>query len=396
MKKRASLDEIVAKRRLSARDDGAMFKSVVLDGEETKKYDAATRSQRFTMSSESTDRYGDIVRQDGMVLDNFLKNPVALAFHNHRAPIGWWSDIRKIGGGKKRTEGLLSLHAEGTTDAIDEVGRLLGAAAIKACSIGFMPLEAEWILDEEGRNTYGLDFISSELLECSVCSIPANPEALAKAAGGDMRMAAEMFEQFLDTYCERTTGGLLVRKEFEEAYASIKAADKIKDKNADKTIKVKLELDSSEVAEELDGIFARFQKKFTDLFASAPEPKAEPVADERRSLVIHKFVDENRKETLKVDEWLPKTIMDEEMVDDPLTKHLSFVSLDDDTVRFKDRESEAEYKVVSKDEYGRLLLDLVEVKKIEPEPVLVPNSRAKAKAKTADLMARLRLQGVIT
>lgn len=220
---KASLDEIISKRRASTDDDGKVFKAIILPDAETKAgYDPDKRSQRFVMSSESVDRYGDIVRQDGITIEDFMRNPVALAYHDHRAPIGWWKDLVKIAGRPKRTEGNLEMHAAGTTAAVDEIDRLLAAKAIKACSIGFMPLDAEWILDEEGRNTWGLDFKASTLIECSVCSVPANPDALAKAAGGDMRLAAEMFERFLDTYCEKTAGGIVVRKDFADAYIAMK------------------------------------------------------------------------------------------------------------------------------------------------------------------------------
>lgn len=225
MTKRPSLDEMISRRKLSAGDDGQFYKAVVIEDAEgeARGYDPEARAQRFVMSSESIDLYGDIVRQDGLDITNFLKNPVGLAYHNHRAPIGKWSDLKTIRGKPKRTEGLLTLFAEGISDDADAIGRLLGADAIRACSIGFKPVDAEWILDEQGRNTYGIDFTASILLECSVCSIPANPDALGKAAGGDMRLAAELFERVLDTYCERTTGGLFVRKEFEDAYMAMKA-----------------------------------------------------------------------------------------------------------------------------------------------------------------------------
>jgi HK97 family phage prohead protease len=219
--KRASLDEILERRRFSADGNGNLFKAVVLE-EKAKGYDKETRSQRFVMSSESTDLYGDIVRQTGLKTDNFLKNPVGLAFHDHRKPIGFWKDITKVGGKSKRTEGTLSLHGEGVSDDADQIARMLEANAIRACSIGFAPVDAEWIIDENGRNTYGLDFKESILLECSVCAIPANPDALAKAAGGDLRLAAEVLERVLDTYCETKLGGLYVKREFADAYRQLK------------------------------------------------------------------------------------------------------------------------------------------------------------------------------
>jgi HK97 family phage prohead protease len=289
MTKRVSIDEIVAKRRASADDTGKLFKAVILDeAEEKAGYDPDKRAQRFIMSSERVDLYGDVVRQEGIKLDDFLKNPVALAYHKHSAPIGWWKDVTKINGRPKRTEGVLTLHAAGTTESVDEIDRLLTASAIKACSIGFMPIDAEWIVDDEGRNTWGLDFIESSMLECSVCSVPANPDALAKAAGGDMRLAAEMFERFLDTYCEKTAGGIVVRKDFEDAYLRMKEPKTIVEtstpEDTARTV-ITLELDTTEAERQAETFLAKWSKKFGEIF-KAPieedpviEPKAEPVLE---------------------------------------------------------------------------------------------------------------------
>lgn len=288
MTKRVSLDEIVSKRRASAADDGKLFKAVILDEPVEKAgYNPDTRSQRFIMSTETTDLYGDIVRQDGIKTDNFERNPVALAYHRHNAPIGWWKDVTKVNGRPKRTEGTITLHAAGTTDAVDEIDRLLSVNAIKACSIGFMPLEAEWILDDQGRNTWGLDFKESSLLEGSICSVPANPDALAKAAGGDMRLAAEMFERFLDTYCEKTAGGIVVRKDFADAYMAMKAPKTVVEApKADEPIvsSLRVELDLEEAERQAEGFIEKWSKRFGEMF-KAPEPpvveeKTEPVVDE--------------------------------------------------------------------------------------------------------------------
>lgn len=224
MNKRPSIDEYIGARKAFSDDSGKVYKSVVLDEVlEKSGFDKETRSQRFVMSSENPDLMNDIVRQAGLSIDNFLKNPVALAYHSHNAPIGKWLDVKQVSGKPKRTEGTIKLFDEGVTDKSDEIARLLQAGGLKACSIGFMPKELEFIKDKDGNWNGGFDIIESSLLECSVCSIPANPDALAKAAGGDMHLAAEALEFILDTYCEKTSGGLFVRKDFEQAYTEFKS-----------------------------------------------------------------------------------------------------------------------------------------------------------------------------
>lgn len=283
---RVSLDEIVSKRRASATDDGKLYKAVVLDDVVTKGYDPAARSRRFVMSSESVDLYGDIVRQAGLDTTNFEKNPVALAFHDHRKKVGWWKDLAKINGKPKRTEGEVTLHEAGTSDVVDEMDRYLQQDAIRACSISFVPTDAEWIIDDQGRNTWGLDFKASILTECSLCFVPANPDALAKAAGGDMRLAAEMFERFLDTYCEKTAGGIVVRKDFADAYMAMKAPKTIVEapKAEDDKASIKITLDLHEAEKQAEGFIEKWSKRFGEMF-KAPEPpvveeKTEPVVDE--------------------------------------------------------------------------------------------------------------------
>jgi HK97 family phage prohead protease len=125
----------------------------------------------FVLSDESLDRMGDVIVADGWRLDNFQKNPVALAFHRPDFAIGKWNNLRIEG---KALRGHLELAPEGTSDRIDEIRRLINAGYLKAVSVGFRPIEYE-PLNEKG----GLRFKTQELVECSVVSVPANANSLA-------------------------------------------------------------------------------------------------------------------------------------------------------------------------------------------------------------------------
>lgn len=403
MTKRVSLDEIVSKRRASAGDDGKLFKAVILDEPVEKAgYNPDTRSQRFIMSTETTDLYGDVVRQDGIKTDNFERNPVALAYHRHNAPIGWWKDVTKVNGRPKRTEGTITLHAAGTTDAVDEIDRLLAANAIKACSIGFMPLEAEWILDEQGRNTWGLDFKESSLLECSICSVPANPDALAKAAGGDMRLAAEMFERFLDTYCERTAGGIVVRKDFETAYLAMKAPKKtvapLQTKVFDTeggpitvTVKTALELDTEEAERQAESFLEKWSKKFGDLFripadsATFLETKRYDLHERYREATFTKDAEGNVRTAGKWPELFA-------IVKDALDLDEMF-SRDGKVVTIRCADSIAECNIDHEDEHF-LFVSLT--RSYDPPPTVVAGSRQKAVVASARMKQSLRERGLLT
>src|ERR1041385_6962514 len=95
--KRISADE--AHQALVQRKDALQLGA---DGKERVKkiaasppsWDAAARSARFTMTSETVDRYGDRVITAGLDTVEFERNPQA--FLNHRSanwPIGTWANL---------------------------------------------------------------------------------------------------------------------------------------------------------------------------------------------------------------------------------------------------------------------------------------------------------------
>lgn len=214
--KRSSLDEIMSKRQFSV-------KSTPKGDALTKIYKAPAswdderRSARFIMTAEVKDRYGDIVVAKGADMKDFLNNPVVLWGHNSRAyPIGMWSDIRTINGQPKRIEGNADLAPEGTTEQADDVARLLAANMVRACSIGFMI--KEWEAVDKDDPWGGWKFLEWELLECSICSVPANPLALVKAAGGDTGLALQAIELVLDEWARTPEGLIVPREQYERAY----------------------------------------------------------------------------------------------------------------------------------------------------------------------------------
>jgi|SRR5215207_9350073 len=130
----------------------------------------------YVMSDDSVDRYGDIIDVKGWDLTDFKKNPIALFGHNSNFPIGHWRNVRVE---KGKLLGRLELVARGISERIDEIIALVEAGVLRAVSVGFRPLKAEAI--DEKEPWAGLRFTKSELLECSLVSIPANPNALAVA-----------------------------------------------------------------------------------------------------------------------------------------------------------------------------------------------------------------------
>ena len=139
----------------------------------------ATLEREFVLSDETPDRLGDIIKSDGWILENFKKNPVALWNHSAMHPIGQWKNLRIEKGGLR---GKLELAPLGTSPRIDEIIKLVDCGVLRAVSVGFRPIA------HEPRNKSsnpvdammgGMIFTKHELVETSLVSIPANPNALA-------------------------------------------------------------------------------------------------------------------------------------------------------------------------------------------------------------------------
>jgi HK97 family phage major capsid protein/HK97 family phage prohead protease len=130
----------------------------------------------FIMSDDSVDRMGDIIEVDGWLLDNFRKNPIALFGHNPSFPIGKWSEVGVRG---NQLIGRLQLM-DPVSDRMREVHAAVDAGVLRAVSVGFHPTPGKYE-PIEGSKVGGLRFSEQELVECSLVSVPANPNALALA-----------------------------------------------------------------------------------------------------------------------------------------------------------------------------------------------------------------------
>jgi HK97 family phage prohead protease len=126
----------------------------------------------FVMSDGSVDRMGDVIDPDGWRLDAFQRNPVALFGHDPGFPIGRWHDV---GVRKGQLTGRLELM-DAVSERLREIHTAVKAGVLRAVSVGFHSDSFE-PLGKSG----GLRFTEAELVECSLVSVPANPNALAVA-----------------------------------------------------------------------------------------------------------------------------------------------------------------------------------------------------------------------
>jgi len=141
-----------------------------------KVHSAESMGMEFVLSDATPDRYGDVIVADGWELRHFKRNPIALFNHNTDFPVGSWSNLRVQDGALR---GHLKLAPEGTSPRIDEIRKLVDAGILRAVSVGFVPIESKRRETKNGQA--GELFLKSELVETSLVSVPANPNALAVA-----------------------------------------------------------------------------------------------------------------------------------------------------------------------------------------------------------------------
>jgi phage head maturation protease len=133
------------------------------------------------ISDMTPDHYGDIVgstkyADGGWLFKNYLKNNVATFNHNRDFVFATVDGVQWKNG---KLIGRLKLAPEGTSARIDEIRKLIKCGVLRGVSAEFKPLESVPL------KSGGTHFLRQELIAVSICSIPANPNALlqAKAAG---------------------------------------------------------------------------------------------------------------------------------------------------------------------------------------------------------------------
>lgn len=138
----------------------------------TKAPGAGDRVRRFVISTASVDRDNDTIAVAGWKLDSYKRNPVVLWAHDYsQLPIGKATGVG-IENGKLVATAEFADH-----DFADTVLRLIDGGFLNATSVGFRPIKSAL-----NRERGGQDFIEQELLEFSIVPVPANSEALRRAA----------------------------------------------------------------------------------------------------------------------------------------------------------------------------------------------------------------------
>jgi HK97 family phage prohead protease len=132
----------------------------------------------WTLSTFDLDRFGERIDPAGWEYKRYRDNPVVEWAHRYDIPA-----IGKIESLTADDEGLHGLVVFNDKD-YDPFGWAIGqrvkAGVIRAGSVGFRILEIEIPDKETGKDGTTLIFRKQELLEFSICNVPANPFALTK------------------------------------------------------------------------------------------------------------------------------------------------------------------------------------------------------------------------
>jgi HK97 family phage prohead protease len=145
------------------------------------------RALRFTISTDAVDREQDKIAIAGWDLKNYKQNPVVLWGHDaSRLPIGRAFDVKVEDGALKASVEFIPQDTPEGGQFAESVYRLARGGFIAATSVGFRPVKWSYTRDAaRGADDWfpGIDFEEQELVELSIVTVPANPEALIDAPG---------------------------------------------------------------------------------------------------------------------------------------------------------------------------------------------------------------------
>lgn len=125
-------------------------------------------------STNSTDRHGEVVDNNGWDLKAFKKNPVILWAHDHTEPAIGTSKKTWVEGTGKKAKLMLQPVLHDVTEKAKAIKELVDRGIINSLSVGFRPLESP----------DGVTFTKNELLEVSMVNVPANADAMMMAYKG--------------------------------------------------------------------------------------------------------------------------------------------------------------------------------------------------------------------
>ena len=138
-----------------------------------------TEQFAWTLSTFDLDRYDERIDPLGWDFRKYLLNPVVEWAHRYDIPaIG---KIETLSINDEGLHGVVCFNSKEFDPFGWSIGQRVKAGVIRAGSVGFRVLEIELPDKKTAEDGTSLIFRKQELLEFSICNVPANPFALAKS-----------------------------------------------------------------------------------------------------------------------------------------------------------------------------------------------------------------------
>ncbi len=154
----------------------AMFqKPQVAEGGKSKNYSCnENKGIHWIMSTFDTDRDFERIDPSGWKLEKYIQNPVILWSHDYYVPaIGYAENVKA----ESVLEGDVFFNNRDYDEFGWSIGQRVKNGSLRCGSVGFAVEEVEF-LDSKDKDC-DLIYRKQELLEFSICCVPANPFARA-------------------------------------------------------------------------------------------------------------------------------------------------------------------------------------------------------------------------
>jgi HK97 family phage prohead protease len=133
----------------------------------------------WTLSTFDLDRFGERIDPAGWDFKRYMDNPVVEWAHRYDIPAIGKAD--RLCTDENGLHGLVIFNDKDYDPFGWGIGQRVKAGVIRAGSVGFRIIEIEIPDKETAKDGTTLIFRKQELLEFSICNVPANPFALAKS-----------------------------------------------------------------------------------------------------------------------------------------------------------------------------------------------------------------------
>ena len=143
----------------------------------------------WTLSTFDLDRFGERIDPAGWDFSRFIKNPVVEWAHRYDIPaIG---KIENLTINDDGLHGVVIFNDKSFDPLAWSIEQRVKAGVIRAGSVGFRVIEIEIPSKDDNKDGTSLIFRKQELLEFSICNVPANPWALAKTKNNERLSASD-------------------------------------------------------------------------------------------------------------------------------------------------------------------------------------------------------------